>query len=606
MIVYRTREDVKKMQCVQIANARISRLWREYPRTNRVPARAMRDERVSSQWTAWRHGARAGIRAAIALSLLALSFDAGTAQEARPNILLIVADDAGIADIGSFGSEIRTPNIDALASVGVRFTQFGVSATCSPTRSMMLSGTDSHIAGLGNMAEFTAPNQKGKLGYEGFLSDRVVPVSALLKDAGYHTYMAGKWHLGEEPEHWPAARGFSRDLTLIPGGGSHFDDMWGAKGERQLYTQNGKVLEALRPGFHSSEDYTAAIINNIEENRSDGKPFFGYLALQAPHDPFQLPEDWLDKYKGRYDQGYEATRAARIERMKKLGILPATATVFPRLPSVPAWADLSDEDRRQSARKMELYAAMVEHMDANIGKLTSYLKDKNLYDNTLIIFLSDNGAEGNAWDIGPPWDNSKIEDWGKKGTFVQYGAAWAQASAGPYRMFKGFLSEGGIRNPMIIAGQGVAGSGRISDAVTHIMDVPATILKAANVPHPKTFEGKEVAPMQGKSLQPILDKSREAVRAPSDWLGWELFGNRAIQEGNWKLLWLCTPYGPGKWQLYDLKADPAEMNDVADEYPKVRNRLVGHWRTYAEKNNVIMPSTSPICRESGSAPEEQQ
>jgi arylsulfatase len=606
MIVYRTREDVKKMQCVQIANARISRLWREYPRTNRVPARAMRDERVSSQWTAWRHGARAGIRAAIALSLLALSFDAGTAQEARPNILLIVADDAGIADIGSFGSEIRTPNIDALASVGVRFTQFGVSATCSPTRSMMLSGTDSHIAGLGNMAEFTAPNQKGKLGYEGFLSDRVVPVSALLKDAGYHTYMAGKWHLGEEPEHWPAARGFSRDLTLIPGGGSHFDDMWGAKGERQLYTQNGKVLEALRPGFHSSEDYTAAIINNIEENRSDGKPFFGYLALQAPHDPFQLPEDWLDKYKGRYDQGYEATRAARIERMKKLGILPATATVFPRLPSVPAWADLSDEDRRQSARKMELYAAMVEHMDANIGKLTSYLKDKNLYDNTLIIFLSDNGAEGNAWDIGPPWDNSKIEDWGKKGTFVQYGAAWAQASAGPYRMFKGFLSEGGIRNPMIIAGQGVAGSGRISNAVTHIMDVPATILKAANVPHPKTFEGKEVAPMQGKSLQPILDKSREAVRAPSDWLGWELFGNRAIQEGNWKLLWLCTPYGPGKWQLYDLKADPAEMNDVADEYPKVRNRLVGHWRTYAEKNNVIMPSTSPICRESGSAPEEQQ
>jgi arylsulfatase len=528
---------------------------------------------------------------------LALSFDAGTAQEARPNILLIVADDAGIADIGSFGSEIRTPNIDALASVGVRFTQFGVSATCSPTRSMMLSGTDSHIAGLGNMAEFTAPNQKGKLGYEGFLSDRVVPVSALLKDAGYHTYMAGKWHLGEEPEHWPAARGFSRDLTLIPGGGSHFDDMWGAKGERQLYTQNGKVLEALRPGFHSSEDYTAAIINNIEENRSDGKPFFGYLALQAPHDPFHLPDDWLDKYKGRYDQGYEATRTARIERMKKLGIIPSSATVFPRLPNVPAWSALSDEDRRQSARKMELYAAMVEHMDTNIGKLTAYLKDKNLYDNTLIIFLSDNGPEGNSWDVGPPWDNSKFEDWGKKGTFIQYGAAWAQVSAGPYRMFKGFLSEGGIRSPLVIAGHGVEGSGRISNAVTHIMDVPATILKAANVAYPKTYEGKDVAPLQGKSLQPILDKSSETVRGPSDWLGWELFGNRAIREGNWKLLWLCKPYGPGKWQLYDLKTDPAEMSDVADEYPKVRNRLVGHWREYADKNNVIMPSTSPICRE---------
>ena len=220
--------------------------------------------------------------------------------------------------------------------------------------------------------------------------------------------------------------------------------MWGAKGERQLYTQNGKVLEALRPGFHSTEDYTAAIISNIEENRSDGKPFFAYLALQAPHNPFQLPDDWLDKYKGRYDQGYEATRTARIERMKKLGILPSSTTVFPRLPNVPAWTDLSVEERRQSARKMELYAAMVEHMDANIGKLTSYLKDKNLYDNTLIIFLSDNGPEGNTMKMDAPWDNSNFENWGKKGTFIEYGAAWAQVSAGPYRMFKGFLSEGGI------------------------------------------------------------------------------------------------------------------------------------------------------------------
>ena len=255
---------------------------------------------------------------------------------------------------------------------------------------------------------------------------------------------------------------------------------------------------------------------------------------------------------------------------------------------------------------MELYAAMVEHMDANIGKLTSYLKDKNLYDNTLIIFLSDNGPEGNTMKMDAPWDNSNFDNWGKKGTFIQYGAAWAQVSAGPYRMFKGFLSEGGIRNPLVIAGQGVKGSGRISNAVTHIMDVPATIMKAANVSHPKAYDGKDVAPLQGKSLHPILDKSRETVRGPSDWLGWELFGNRAIREGNWKLLWLCKPYGPGKWQLYDLKADPAETNDVADDYPKVRNRLVGHWRAYADKNNVIIPSTSPICRESGNAPKEQQ
>jgi arylsulfatase len=528
---------------------------------------------------------------------------AASAQDTRPNILLIVADDAGIADIGSFGGEINTPNIDALASVGVRFTQFGVSATCSPSRSMLLSGTDSHIAGLGNMAEFTAPNQKGKPGYEGYLNDRVVSVSSLLKDAGYNTYMAGKWHMGEEPEHWPAARGFMRDLALIPGGGSHVDDMWGLKGERQLYTQNGKVLEALRPRFHSSEDYTAAIINNIEENRSDGKPFFGYLALQAPHDPFQLPDDWLDRYRGRYDQGYDATRAARIKRMKTLGIIGPNATVFPRLPSIPAWTDLSAEDQRQAARKMELYAAMVGHMDANIGKLTAYLKDKELYDNTLIIFLSDNGPEGNSWDVGPPWDNSKFEDWGKKGTFIQYGAAWAQVSAGPYRMFKGFLSEGGIRVPLIISGPSVAGSGRISDAFAHIMDIPATILDAASVSHPTIYEGRAVEPLQGFSLAPILNGTRNSVRGPSNWVGWELFGNRAIREDNWKLLWLCKPFGISDWQLYDLKTDPAELNDLAAAQPQVRDRLVAHWRAYAAKNNVILPDRSPICGETtGTAP----
>jgi arylsulfatase len=548
----------------------------------------------------WHESVRALIKSASIIAALIFPV-AAQAQDTRPNILLIVADDAGIADIGSFGSEIRTPNIDALASVGVRFTQFGVSATCSPSRSMLLSGADNHVAGLGNMAEFMAPNQKGKPGYEGYLSDRIVPVSTLLRDAGYHTYLAGKWHMGEEPDQWPAARGFSRDLSLIPGGGSHFDDMWGAKGEKQLYTQNGKVLESLRSGFHSSEDYTAAIIGNIEENRADGKPFFAYLALQAPHDPFQLPAEWLDRYKGRYDQGYDATRASRIERMKKLGVIAPTAAAFPRLPNIPAWADLSDEDRRRSARRMELYAAMVEHMDANIGKLTSYLKDKNLYDNTLIIFLSDNGPEGNEMKMGAPWDNSKFEDWGKKGTFIQYGPAWAQAGAGPYRMFKGFLSEGGIRAPLVISGPAVTNGGRISDAVTHIMDIPATILKAANVAHPTTYEGKDVSPLQGRALQPVLDNLKEAVRSPSDWIGWELFGNRAIREGDWKLLWLCQPFGTGKWQLYDLKTDPAEINDLAAVQPQIRDRLVDHWRTYAEKNNVILPDRSPICSQAAQA-----
>ncbi len=238
---------------------------------------------------------------------------------------------------------------------------------------------------------------------------------------------------------------------------------------------------------------------------------------------------------------------------------------------------------------------MVEHMDANIGKVVEYLKAKNLYDNTLIILLSDNGPEGTLWNMGAPWDNSKFDDWGKKGTFIQYGAAWAQVSAGPFRMFKGFLSEGGIRAPLIISGRGVNGSGRISDAVTHVMDIPATILNAASVAHPAKYNCKEVAPLQGKSLSAILDNSRTSVRGQSDWLGWEIFGHRAIRQNNWKLLWLCEPHGPGKWQLYDLKADPGEMNDLATAQPKIRDQLVRHWAEYEKANNVILPNSSPVC-----------
>jgi len=522
---------------------------------------------------------------------------AAAAEGQRPNILLIVADDAGYADIGSFGGEIHTPNIDALAATGIRFTQFGVSATCSPTRSMLLSGVDNHLAGIGNMAEFMAPNQKGKPGYEGYLNDRVAPLPALLREAGYDTYMAGKWHLGDDPAHYPAARGFMRDLTLIPGGGSHMDDMWGARGERQLYTFNGKPLAALRPGFHSSEDYTATIISDIAEHRDDGKPFFAYLALQAPHDPFQLPADWLDRYKGRYDQGYDATRAERIARMKALGIVAPEATVFPRLPSVPAWADLSPDEQRKSARRMELFAAMVENMDANIGKLIGYLKTSGLYDNTLIIFLSDNGPEGNIMKMGPPWNNASFENWGKKGTFIQYGPAWAQVSAGPLRMFKGFLSEGGIRTPLIISGKGVSGSGRISEAITHVTDIPATILAAAGVASPTVFEGKAVMPVQGKPLTPVLAGTRDAVRGPDDWLGWELFGNSAIREGDWKLLRLCVPAGSGGWQLYNLKDDPGETRDLASANPDMLRKLQGRWDAYVKANNVIMPDSSPVCGE---------
>jgi len=545
--------------------------------------------------TLWHANQSVWLVLAAVLTVFSTASAKADAEPARPNILLIVADDAGYADIGSFGSEIQTPNIDALAAVGVRFTDFNVSATCSPTRSMMLTGTDNHLVGLGNMAEFTAPNQTGLQGYEGYLTDRAVPFPELLREAGYHTYMAGKWHMGEEPEHWPAARGFERDLALIPGGGSHLDDMLGLAGDRQLYTYNGKALATLRPGFHSSEDYTAAIIADIEESRGDGRPFFAYLALQAPHDPFQLPAEWRDRYSGRYDRGYDVVRAQRIERMKALGIIGPETTVFARLPTIPAWSDLSAAEQRKSARSMELFAGMVENMDANIGSLIGYLKAKDLYDNTLIVFLSDNGPEGTLMPAPPPWDNSRFEDWGGKGTFIQYGPAWAQVGAGPLRMFKGYLSEGGIRTPLIVAGRGIRDGGRISDANTHVMDIPVTILAAAGVAYPQTYRDKPVEPLQGISLAPVLNGTEASVRGAEDWLGWELFGNRAIRQGDWKLLWMCPPSGTGQWQLYDLKTDLGETTDLAEEKPDLRDRLKAHWDEYTLRNNIVLPDESPVC-----------
>jgi arylsulfatase len=244
---------------------------------------------------------------------------------------------------------------------------------------------------------------------------------------------------------------------------------------------------------------------------------------------------------------------------------------------------------------MELYAAMLEHLDWNVGRLVRYLQDSKLYDDTLFIVLSDNGPEGTSFRVGAPWDNSRFEDWGKKGTFIQYGAAWAQVSAGPFRMFKGYQSEGGIRSPMIVAGRGVTAGGRVSGALAHVTDVPATILDAANVAHLGAFEGQPVLPLQGLSLRPVLADGRKAVRDRDAWIGGELFGNRFVRQGDWKLLWMCRPAGTGDWQLFDLARDPGETRDLSAREPAVKRRMLKAWNEYASANTVIIPDVSPVC-----------
>ncbi len=536
-----------------------------------------------------------------------------TAQQQRPNILLIVADDLGYSDLGSYGGEIRTPVLDELAQEGVRYTDFYVSPTCSVSRSMLLTGTDNHIAGLGNMGELNAPNQIGKPGYEGVLNNRVASVAELLRESGYHTYMAGKWHLGLKPDQIPHARGFERDFSLLVGGGSHFDDQWNIEWQipKAPYTEDGRPLEKLPRGSSSTKTYTDKTIQFIEEGRQDGKPFFAYMAFTAPHGPLHVPNDWLRRYKNRYDEGWDGIREQRLARMQELGIVERGVSTADRLWFLPRSSSLTPALRVMLGRKMELYAAMVEYMDDQIGRVFDYLKQIGEYDNTVVIFISDNGAEGNdlrgmvAGQVGSlgylhamnNFAENGHNSLGRKGTYAEYGPAWAQVSSVPFRIYKGWLSEGGIRAPLIVSGPGVRGSGELNkQAILHVMDIVPTVLELAGVQHPPTYMGREIAPVQGKSWVAMLDGRTQSPRDPSDWLGWELFNNRAIRQGDWKISWLYQPFGTYDWQLFNLANDPGEAYDLSDEFPQKKKELVALWDEYVETNGVIIGERSPFER----------
>lgn len=538
----------------------------------------------------------AKLHTAISLSLvwMIVGIAYGATQQQNPNILLIVVDDMGYSDIGAFGGEIETPTIDALVDSGVRFTNFYVGPTCSPTRSMLMSGNDNHIAGLGNMNEAMTPNQVGQAGYEGHLNDRILSIATLLKDAGYHTYMAGKWHLGEKPEHDPSKRGFEKSFTLLEGGASHFDDEWMMYANyTPTYRENG-VRTHVPPGFYSTEFYTDKTIEYIDDQEDDA-PFFAYLSYTAVHDPLHLPDDWLDRYAGKYSMGYNTLREQRLSRMKQLGIVPESTTLGPWLQLVPQWDDLSPEQKKTEARRMELYAAMVSNIDFHIGRLVSYLKQAGKLDDTLIIFFSDNGANGADMHMYPETDEAWVErnsdnrfsNWGRRGSRIAQGAGWAQASSTPFRLFKAFIAEGGIRSPLIISGPSVARSGKALYAVAHVMDISPTLLDIAGATYPAPNEEGIPVPQRGISMVPVLTGKADTIRDADDYLAWEFFDWRAVRMGNWKATWIAEPFGAGDWQLFDIAKDPGESHDLADQYPDVTQDLANKWEGYAEDVGVV-------------------
>ncbi|AXK39949.1 arylsulfatase [Crenobacter cavernae] len=523
-------------------------------------------------------------------------------------MLLIVADDLGYSDIGAFGGEISTPNLDRLATEGRLLTDHHSAPTCSPTRSMIFSGTDHYLAGLGAMAEVTAPNQRGKPGYEGYLNERSLSIAELMQDAGYHTYMAGKWHLGLTEALSPKARGFESSFALLQGGGNHFApiagkvqtyDEVGYREDGKLlptYVENGKTITRLPANFYSTDFYTDKLISYLAKNKGDGKPFFAYAAYTSPHWPLQAPEGFIDRYKGRYDAGYDAIRAARLARQKQLGIIPADFKENPGLPDTPAnpkWGSLTAEQKAFEARRMEVYAAMVENLDWNIGRLIAELKKNGQYDNTLIFFQSDNGAEGGdgtrVYPNNANSDNS-LANLGKPLSNVSYGRRWAEVGATPFRLWKGNPTEGGVVVPAIARLPRQIGAKAALTQFTSVTDLAPTLLELAKAPDPGSqHKGKTVNPITGVSLLPALDERGKELRAAGAVIADELHGGRYVRRDNWKISWVTPPAGPGRWELFDLATDRGETTDVASANPQVVSELTAEWDAYVQRVGLILP-----------------
>jgi arylsulfatase len=511
----------------------------------------------------------------------------------RPNIVLILADDLGYSDLGCFGSEIATPNIDALAKHGQLFTNFYTAATCSPSRAMILSGTDNHIAGFGNMAE-QVPNfseQVGQPGYEGYLNNRVVSVAQLLKDAGYHTYISGKWHLGLTADQSPTAKGFERSFSLLDAAANHFFPNI----SENPFWEDGSFAKYPK-GQYSSDVYTDKMISFIKADHADKKPFFLYAAYTAPHWPLQAPPAFIEKYRGVYNIGYDSLRTLRFNGLKQKGLVAQNVSL-PKLPEVKGslynitnkpllpWKTLSKSEQRIEARKMEIYAGMIDNLDYNIGRLIQYLKEIGEFDNTFFVFLSDNGPDVFEGNETP----DKLDPYPFMGTansFIAYGPQWAHASSAVNSFYKGYSAEGGIHCPMIIKMPFQQEGKEISNAFATIMDLAPTFLELAGTSYPAIYKGRPVTPHKGASLFPFLKKKKAYVHKEEYVMGWELFGRGAIRKGKWKISKIEPPFGKDVFELFNLDEDPTESHDLSKKLPNKYIEMLDHWKAYVKENGV--------------------
>jgi len=528
----------------------------------------------------------------LSLFMVVVGVAAAQAQhgEARPNIVIVLVDDAALMDFGVFGGEASTPNIDALAARGAVFSQHRATPFCAPSRAMLLSGMDNHLAGLGTIREVLPPEHRGKPGYTMALEPGVETIATKLKRAGYRTYMTGKWHLGHEGGQLPIDHGFDRSFVLDASGADHWEDKpylpyykdapWFEDGEEASLPEN----------FYSSSFIADQMEDYLEADAGRDEPFFAYVAFLAVHIPVQAPREYTQKYVETYADGWNAIREQRWQRAQALGLVPDGAPLAVQPEAIPRWEDLSIKEQQLAAKSMAVNAGALEAMDAELGGLIEYLKATGQFEDTIFVVTSDNGPEA-----GDPWGQVAAQWWfglqgysrdyetlGEKGSYVALGAGGASANAGPSHLFKFHAGEGGLRVPLIMSGPGIS-SGQHVGTMTVMSDIAPTLLDMAGV----SGEAPGAKAMTGRSIKPVLDGVSERTYSASDAIGVETSGQAALYKGRYKLVRNLPPHGDSTWRVFDIYSDPGETADLSDELVSIKQDLMREYRLYADRVGVL-------------------
>ena len=516
----------------------------------------------------------------------------------RPNVVLILADDLGFTDISPFGSEISTPNIAKLAADGFSFTNYHTAANCAPARAMLLTGVDSHRNGVPNIPDAIPAEQMEFDHYQGVLGKNVVTLASLLQANGYHTYMTGKWHLGHTPDLLPFARGFDRTIAMADTGA----DNWEQRTYLPIYDQAHWYADGnehtLPDDFYSSEYFIDKTIEFIASNESDDEPFFAYIPFQAVHMPVQAPKEFSDKYKGVYDAGWTVMREKRHSAAEEAGIVPK-GTKSLVTPGTLEWESLSQEQQKHHARRMEVYAGMVDAMDTHIGRLMDYLRSIDEYENTIFIFTSDNGAEGSP--LISPTAQSPLDQWfqqvdyetgietlGERGSWVAIGPSNATIAASPLAYYKFHANEGGLRVPLIVSGPGITGRGQLTDEFVFVTDLAPTILVLLNIGnHNGSWQGGAVEEIVGNDFSSFLAGENQVIHSVDEAIGYELGGNSALFKGDHKIVINKLDRNETEWSLYNIKIDPGEVNDLKAEQPQLYEEMLADYEAWEKENDVL-------------------